>query len=191
MATKVKNLSLLCLLLALLAAPASSEESAINEDTMKAVYSFSFGKFAYWPESKLSDNKNQLGFCIFGKNPFALTVLAAFEGKRVKGKSIHIELFESGLLADDAIPDCHILFVSQSEKLRFQLILNTLRYRPVLTVSDIEGFSRQGGMITLVKSGDKIQFEINPEAINLAGLSISSKLLELAKVVTTTDSAAN
>ncbi len=187
---KINILTMLCFILALVVVPATAD-STIKENTLKAVYSFSFGKFARWPKSKLNDSKNTLGFCIFGKNPFGQSILDAFEGKRVKGKILHVELFESGLLSDDALPDCHILFISQSEKLRFQHILNTLQYQPILTVSDIEGFSRYGGMITLIKSGDRIQFEINPDAINRAGLSISSKLFELAKAVRTTESITN
>ena len=181
--------SVLLSVVILIAMPVSAADTAIEESTMKAIYSFKFGKFAQWPQSKLSDNNTSLGFCIFGKNPFDLSVIDAIEGKQVKGKTLHVELFESGLLPDDALPNCHILFVSQSEKLRLQNILNKLRYQPILTVSDIEGFSRNGGMIALIKTGDQIQFEINPDAIHRAGLSISSKLVELAKTINNTDSA--
>lgn len=169
----------------------SLADPTINEDTVKAVYSFRFGKFIHWPKSKLNDNKSSLGFCILGKNPFGYSVLDAIEGKRVKGKTLRVELFESGLLSNDALPDCHILFISQSEKSRVQHILEALRYQPVLTVSDIEEFSRHGGMITLIKMDDQIQFEISPDAINRAGLSISSKLLELANVIRISDSNGN
>ncbi len=175
--------TILYLILVWLSAPASAEQTPIKEDAMKAVYSFSFGKFAHWPESKLNETKNQLGFCIFGKNPFNRSVIDAFEGKKVKGKILKIIHFESGLVADDALLTCHILYVSQSEKLKFQNIIDQIRYQPILTVSDIPGFSDNGGMITLVNVGDQIQFEINPVAIKIAGLSVSSKLLELAKVI--------
>lgn len=164
-----------------------AEDATISETSMKAAYSFSFGKFASWPTAKLNNNKMSLGFCILGKNPFGRSMLEAAEGKRVKGKSLHIELFENGLLAEDALADCHILFISQSETVRYRQILNTLRFQPILTVSDIDGFSNHGGMITLIKVGEQIQFEINPDAISLAGLTISSKLFELATVIRTDD----
>jgi hypothetical protein len=186
---KTIGFGLIWCIMSLMAMPVSAADTAIEEATMKAIYSFKFGKFAQWPQSKLSDNNTSLGFCIFGKNPFDLSAIDAIEGKQVKGKTLHVELFENGLLPDDALPSCHIIFVSQSEKLRLQNILDTLRYQPILTVSDIEGFSRNGGMITLIKTGDQIQFEINPDAVNRAGLSISSKLVELAKTINNTDSA--
>ena len=160
-----------------------AEEDPIAEDTLKAVYSFKFAMFADWPDSKLSNNATTLGFCIVGKNPFGRSALEAIEGKQVKEKSLRIEFFESGLLPDDALNDCHILFVSQSETIRLRNILKSLRHRPILTISDIEGFSSQSGMITLIKSDDRIQFEINLSAIKRAGLSLSSKIIELATLV--------
>jgi len=168
--------------------PASATDNEIEEDFIKAIYSFKFGRFAEWPTSKLNANETRFGFCVFGKNPFGRSALDAIEGKPVKGKILHVDLFEQGLLSDDALTSCHILFVSPSEKLRLKNILSLIRDHPILTVSDIEGFSREGGMITLIKAGDRIHFEINPDAINRAGLSISSKLLELAKLIKDTES---
>ncbi|MCK5905932.1 MAG: YfiR family protein, partial [Gammaproteobacteria bacterium] len=74
--------------------------------------------------------------------------------------------------------------VSQSEKNHQQHILAVLRNRPILTISDIDGFSQKGGMITLININERIHFEINPVAFKRAGLKVSSKLIELARLVT-------
>ncbi|MCH9696604.1 MAG: YfiR family protein [Gammaproteobacteria bacterium] len=163
---------------------AQATEAGIDENTMKAVYSFSFGKFTHWPELP-NQRADKLGFCIFGENPFSRTVVDSYEGRIIKGRKLRIQIFDSGLLADDALPECQILYVSQSEKMRIRQVIDSLSHQPILTVSDIQGFSNQGGMITLVKSDDRITFEINPGALTRAGISISSKILELAKVVHT------
>ncbi|MGR9052541.1 MAG: YfiR family protein [Gammaproteobacteria bacterium] len=154
-----------------------------DEETLKAVYSFKFGKFAQWPSSKLTDEQTTLGFCILGKNPFTHTGLEIIEGGWVKGRKLKIANYDSGLLPEGALHDCHIVYVSRSEKDRQRYILSVLKRRPILTVSDIEDFCRKGGMITLVNSGRSLQFEINPEAVTRAGLQISSKLIELARLV--------
>jgi hypothetical protein len=109
--------------------------------------------------------------------------LDAIEDKQVKGRHLKIELYPSGLLSSEAIAGCHILFISESEKNRLRSILTELKQSPVLTVSDIENFAQHGGMIALVKAQQQVRFEINPIALRHAGLAISSKLLELAKVV--------
>jgi len=51
----------------------------------------------------------------------------------------------------------------------------------VLTVGDGEGFIDEGGMIGLVRSGDRLQFDINQPALQRAGLRASSQLLKLAR----------
>lgn len=161
----------------------SAEVDNIEEDILKAIYSFKFGKFAEWPGTKLNDSNSTLGFCILGKNSFTYAALETIEVAVVKGRKLQIMMYGSGLLSDDALDQCHILYVSQSEKTRQRAILSALRNKPILTVSDIEGFSQKGGMITLINIDRQIQFEINPDAISRAGLEISSKLIELAKVV--------
>jgi len=151
-----------------------------KEDTIKAIYSYKFGKFTEWPTSKLK--LNSMGFCILGKNPFGQSALDAIEGKPIKGKTLHIKFFASGLLSSNTLPECHILFVSQSEKHRLQTIIGALHYQPILTVSDIEGFSGNGGMVTLIKRENQVRFEINPDNVKKAGLLMSSKLLGLAVI---------
>ena len=53
----------------------------------------------------------------------------------------------------------------------------------MLTVSDMEGFAEAGGVIGLMKTDEKIRFEINLLAAKDAGLVINSRLLNLAQIV--------
>jgi transcription-repair coupling factor (superfamily II helicase) len=76
-----------------------------------------------------------------------------------------------------------MLFISRSETDRLEQILASFVGKPVLTVSDVEGFARRGGMIDLATVSGKIQLRINLEAAKAARLTMSSKLLRPAKVV--------
>ena len=76
---------------------------------------------------------------------------------------------------------CHLLYVCASEKHQTTRILESQRNKHVLTVSDIEHFNEDGGMIFLHREGKNIRFEINQNEAEKAGLKISSKLLQLAK----------
>jgi hypothetical protein len=54
----------------------------------------------------------------------------------------------------------------------------------VLTVSDLDHFAENGGMIGLVTTDDnRIRFDINQTAVERAGLKASSQLLQLARIV--------
>ena len=50
-------------------------------------------------------------------------------------------------------------------------------------MSDMEGFATRGGIIELLKRGNKIRFEVNVASAEAAGLTISSSLLRLARTV--------
>ncbi len=54
--------------------------------------------------------------------------------------------------------------------------------RPVLTASLTPGFCAMGGMVTLSVERERVSIEIRRDAVQAAGLSIDSRLLNL-KVV--------
>ena len=188
MSSLIKTLRFFTLLVlpVLISLPGFAQEKIFSEDTLKALYSYKFALFTDWPEIKLNKSNTTLEFCIIGRNPFGQTALEAIEGKPVKDKSLHVEVYSNGVLSEESLQRCHVVFISASETQRLPALLNSLQSFPILTVSDIPGFSNRGGMVTLIKSDDHIQFEINPDAINQAELSISSKIIELAKLVKTT-----
>jgi hypothetical protein len=80
----------------------------------------------------------------------------------------------------DDLDACHVLFISRSERKRLQKVLARVEGRPVLTVADMEGFLRAGGVINFVQEDSRVRFLINREAAERGGLRISSKLLRLA-----------
>ena len=80
-------------------------------------------------------------------------------------------------------PGCRILFISASEEKRLKDVLAGLPANAILTVSDIAGFSRRGGMIEFVLDGARVRFEVNLKIAERAGLVLSSELLKVAAVV--------
>jgi uncharacterized protein DUF4154 len=77
----------------------------------------------------------------------------------------------------------HVLFVAGSEKERLSGILRTIRGASILTIGEVDGFTRLGGVINFVIVDGKVAFEINVRAAEEARLRISSKLLRLARIV--------
>ena len=78
------------------------------------------------------------------------------------------------------VSGCDLLFISELDPGRGRRIHAALRDYPLLTVSDIEGHARNGGMIELVVLGKKLRFEIGLDAVRAAGLRLDPKLLGLA-----------
>ena len=53
-----------------------------------------------------------------------------------------------------------------------------------MTIGDTEEFCREGGMIRLFREKNNIRFEINNITASKSNLQLSSKLLEIATMVT-------
>jgi hypothetical protein len=79
--------------------------------------------------------------------------------------------------------DCRILFVSSTEEHHLKEILAAIDQASVLTVSDIPGFSRRGGIIQFIAESGKVRFEINLASAESARLVLSSELLKVAAAV--------
>ena len=81
------------------------------------------------------------------------------------------------------LKDCQMIFVCRSEEGHVIEILSQLGSKPILTVSEVESFARNGGDIDFYLSGGKVRFEINPQSAQRCGLKISSQLLSLGRIV--------
>jgi hypothetical protein len=57
------------------------------------------------------------------------------------------------------------------------------RGEPILTVGEERDFIARGGIVSLYLDGSNVRFTINPAAADRAGLRISSRLLQLARIV--------
>jgi hypothetical protein len=160
----------------LLGVPGFAQDSQPSEYQIKSAFLFNFAKFVEWPANAFSQPKSPLVIGILGDNPFGEDLQKTIRNKSVDDHPLEIkELSSAG-----AATNCHILFISTSEKPRLPQILGGLKGSSVLTVGEMDRFTESGGMINFVKVGTKIRFQINNGAAADASLKISSKLLNLA-----------
>ena len=146
---------------------------------MKAAYVYNFTKFIEWAtEDGGRDRAATVIVCVLGSDPVgsALDEVASLESK---GRPILVHHVRSG----DHIPACHILYIATTEAERFEAVLAEVGSAGVLTVSDIPRFAERGGMIGFAIERGRVRIEINATRIRSSGLRISSKLLEVARVV--------
>jgi hypothetical protein len=156
-------------------ASAYAQSAHPTEYDVEAVYLFNFGKFVSWPQ------KNTPGFviCILGENPFHSALDRTVSGERIAGKTV-----EDKQISETEISGCSILYISHSEEQRLPGIFSAIRNVPVLTVSDIPGFTQRGGMIQFVVENGKVRFQVNRAPAERCGLALSSELLKVAVRVT-------
>ena len=163
---------LLAMTLALCWAPARAQ---VADTQVKAAFLLNFTKYAEWPPVSFATPAAPLKLCIVGRDPFG----DALRPVTVGGRPLNIERE----IADDALKTCHIAYITESEDRRLPRILALLQGKPVLTVSDIDGFAENGGMIELVLTDGRVRFDINLAAASTSQLRLSSQLLKLARSV--------
>ena len=162
------------------------ESPRTSEYQVKAVFLFNFVQFVDWPPSATQDSQPPLPpppllIGILGDDPFGTFLDEIVRGERLGARSIQVRRYRR--IAD--IEECNILFISRSENERVAEILSAVKNRPVLTVSDGDGFASQGGIIQFFTDKNRIRIRINLDAAQAANLTISSKLLRVAEVVRT------
>ena len=165
----------------LLAGPGLAAQAArASEYQLKAVFLFNFAQFVDWPADAFPDADTPVVIGILGDDPFEGLLDQTVRDERLRGRPFQVRRYQSV----DEIKTCHILFIRRPDGARLEETLARLKNRPILTVSDVDGFAERGGMIRFVTDRNRIRLQVNPESVDAAHLTISSKLLRVAEVIT-------
>ena len=172
-------MAIVCCLLIAAAEPARAALTSRAEYEVKAAFIYNFIKFVDWPPESFSGPNTAISVCVLGTDPFGSVLERTFSGRTIGGKELAIERLKAG---EDATA-CHVLFISRSEEDNLDQILRGIQELSILTVGEMAGFASRGGVINFVKKEGRIRFEISMDAQRRGGLTISSKLLNLAILV--------
>lgn len=156
----------------------AQETDAEVEYKLKAAFLLNFAKFINWPEGTFAGDEQPFKVCVLGESPFGST-LATIESRTVANRKVNLHYVNT---LQEAV-DCHLLFVSASEKNNLANINAALDDHAITTVSDIKGFARDGGIIEFITREDKLAFTINLRRAREQELNIHSALLNLAQEV--------
>ena len=175
-----KRVLRMLVIVALSLTSARAQSPTADEYQVKAAFLYNFAKFVEWPPDSFATASAPIRICILGRNPFGRNLSEITEGKTINGRKVLVDQ-----VADlQQARTCTILFVSSSEKGQLKRVFEGLQGAAALTVGDSKTFIEQGGMVNFVLENDRVQFEVNRRAAEMAGIKISSKLLNVAKRVT-------
>lgn len=151
----------------------SNKVEALPEYTLKAAYVYNFALLTDWPHQ----DTESFSVCLFDNQPFS-EAFKVLEQKRIGKNPISIRFIQQG----GTLSGCRILFLSKHERNRNQNTVNTLAKEPILTVTDDEGLTQ--AHIQILQHNERLVFSINLGALQKSNLTLSSRLLQLAKEVT-------
>jgi hypothetical protein len=173
-----------CVCLAGAVALAFNAVAQTNDPTSlaeKADFLHNLAQFTEWPTNTFPSSNSPVVIGVLGVDPFGPLLDQAVQGKVLHDRTLTVERYRQV----EEIKTCHILFISQSETRRLDSVLESMKGKPVLTVSDIDNAAFRGVMVRFVTETNRIRFRINLGAVQEAGLTLSSQLLRASEIVQT------
>ncbi|MCD6034559.1 MAG: hypothetical protein K0R63_300 [Rickettsiales bacterium] len=161
----------------LLLIPSNGFSQEFSENEVKAVFFYKIAKFIRW------ETQGKLVLCSMGEsNKDPTTTVGKYLEDLAKGNQEKYRVLRNVSVND--VKSCHMLFLANGAKANLEDILAVSQQRSIVTVSDIEGFLRRGGMFQFsIKSGNKVSVELNYTNARASNININSALLEMIKVV--------
>ncbi len=174
----ISMVSIILIPLKLPADNTKTHNSQAQEYLLKAAFLYNFARLIDWPENTFKHNSDPFRLCLIGNDPFG-AALESLHNKKVRGHPLTIQRH----LRLNNIDQCQMLFISRQEEEQIPTILKTINHAPTLTISEVPLFAEKSGHIRFFLNNNKLSLEVNLNAINQSGLKISSRILSLAKIV--------
>lgn len=156
-----------------------AQASPSTEYQVKAAFLLNFAKFVEWPAEAFQSEEIPISLCVFRHDPFGSIL-----DEIIKGKTIHNrKVLAQRITEPQGLKLCHLVFVSSREAKLLPSVLNSLRGASALVVGESDNFAAEGGGFQLYLEDNTVHFRANVDALQRARLTVSSKLLALAKIV--------
>ena len=171
------------LALVALGAPAqawAADPPTVLERRVKAAFLYKFAGYVDWPAPAFRGGAEPLVIGVIGDDALADELERLVQGRRSAGRPVQVRRIES--LQEPG--NVHLLFLGRSHAHRIDEVVEAIRQRPVLLVSEAPGALRQGSMINFVIEEGRVRFEVDLDATQRNGLGLSSRLLTVARTVT-------
>ena len=165
-------------------APTQAARSDLPRARLEAAFLVNFVRFTQWPVARFASVDSPYVLTVVGADDVASAVREVTDAAGIiHGRRISVRQVDG----DDVrrhrqtMRGSHVVFVHRSAGIPSSDALRLVSGASVLTVGDSPGFARAGGMLGLVASGPRMAFIANPDAIRASGLSVSAKVLKLAR----------
>ena len=174
----------LCMALMLLSAvswrtPALAQDPAPVEYQVKAAFLLNFAKFVQWPSTVFQNDRAPIIACIFRYDPFGAALDEIIRGKNINNR----ELVARRITEIRELSSCQLIFISDRETRRLPDILLALKGGSVLLIGETGHFAERGGSIQFFLEDNRLRFAVNLDALARSRLTVSSKMLALARIV--------
>jgi hypothetical protein len=145
------------------------------EDELKSATVLSFVRHSEWLQAS---HTGPITIGVTGRPSMTGMLRRTLDGKTANNRAIRIvDVKRSGDLRE-----CQVLYVASDNNNEIRETLASLGAAHALTIGEADRFLEYGGAVKLLIVDGHMSFEVNPEALDRAGVSISSKLLRYGQV---------
>ena len=172
-------LAIAFLLASLTASSAHAAQSDLqaSEASVKAVFLFKFADYVEWPDGAFATAQSPFTIGVLEADGLASELATVAAGRSIGGRPVVVRELHRG----DALGDLNVLFVGGATGAAVAQVLEQLRGRPTLTVT--ESRDSAGGMINFVVVDGRVRFDVALRPVESNSLKISSRLLAVARKV--------
>ncbi|MCK5147460.1 YfiR family protein [bacterium] len=175
-----KRQNILILLIGCILFTSRAYGQSAGEYTLKAVYIERFTRFVEWPDSlSFPSDSSKFHFVILGDNPFGDRMETSYRNTKIHNRAVKVTYIQS----IDDLKEAHALFITRSNRFQISRIINKIKGRPILSITEIKNAAKKGIHINFTVSGASLQFEINHKATEESSLKMSFHLLQRAKII--------
>ncbi len=161
----------------------AAEPLVAPEYEVKMGFIFNFINFVAWPEEAFENAEETLSFCFASDHP-AANVLFQLNDQSIRGRKLKVYKVEPDLLETK----CHILFFGTDNRILIRRTIAGISGQHILTIGEVDGFTRMGGVINFFNQNKKLRFEVNIDAAKRENLKMGAGLLQSAqRIVKETD----
>jgi hypothetical protein len=151
---------------------------SMEEQTVLAALSLNIVRFTAWPPEFQQIFKDGIRFCVYGDNVVQQS-FTSIDHKPVENFVLEVV----NLSRLNNVEQCHVLYINEmKQNLLLQLFME-FKGKPLLTIGLGESFAEAGGMVGLENIEGKIKMHVNLNTMRDSGLTISARLLKLARVI--------
>jgi hypothetical protein len=153
---------------------AAGTSAQVGESQLMAAFVYNFAAYTTWPDESRPD----LTICVHRKVRSELQdALRNIDGKPVRQHKVRVVSFG----AVRGPRDCAILVLGVDGLQADPALRAAVAGQNVLTICDCQDNRKGGEMIRLFNDGKALAFAVDRAAVKAGSLSISSKLLRLAR----------
>jgi YfiR/HmsC-like len=177
-----REVFVLVLLVFSIATPGSKTLAQTKDPTeyeIKAAFLLNFAKFVEWPAEAFANDVAPISLCVVRYDPFGSALDDTIRGKLINNR----QLLARRINELPELKACQMVFVSEREEKRLSEILTSVKGSNALVVGESEDFAERGGSVQFYLENSRLRFAVNVDAVQRARLTVSSKLLTLAKIV--------